>query len=195
VVSAAQGKVLELCDVTMRRGGRRVLSSVSLSLERGQALVVTGDNGSGKSTLLAIAAGVLTGHLGKVLLHGSCGYSASTPDVPDHVTPEEWLALVASLRGTKPGIAEELAHMSLDDVRHRKVGTLSAGQRQRVSLAAALLGEPALLVLDEPEGALDQASVTALCARLAGKTCLVATHDHTLGARLGASLLHLSAPG
>lgn len=75
---------------------------------------------------------------------------------------------------------------------HRKVGSLSAGQRQRVSLAAAFLGAPTLLVLDEPEGALDQASVERLATRLRGTTCLVATHDGSLASRIGAKTMHVA---
>ena len=184
--------VLEISDVSMRRGARRVLSNVSLAIGQRDAVVVTGENGSGKSTLLAIAAGVLSGHSGRVALTGTCGYAPSTPDVPDHVTPGEWLALVASLRGTRASIDEEIARMELGDVQDRKVGTLSAGQRQRVSLAAAFLGTPALLVLDEPEGALDHSSVARLATRLTGTACLVATHDDTLAQRIGARTMHLT---
>lgn len=184
--------VLSLSDVTMRRGARRVLSGVSLSVNQGDALVITGDNGSGKSTLLAIAAGALAGYSGRVAVSGTCGYAPSTPDLPEHLTAVEWLELVASLRGTRASIDEELARMELGDVHRRKLGMLSAGQRQRVSLAAAFLGSPTLLVLDEPEGALDQASVTRLASRLANTTCLVATHDQTLAQRLCARTLHLS---
>ncbi len=183
--------VLTLSDVSMRRGARRVLSGVSLSVAAGEALVIAGENGSGKSTLLAIAAGVLTGFSGRVSLSGPCGYAPSTPDVPEHLTPGEWLALVASLRRTRASIDDEIKLMELTDVHHRKVSTLSAGQRQRVSLAAALLGAPALLVLDEPEGALDHASIMRLASRLAGTTCLVATHDLSLASRIGARTVHL----
>jgi ABC-type multidrug transport system ATPase subunit len=186
-------KRLTLHEVTMRRGARRVLSDVSLALGEGEALVITGENGSGKSTLLAIAAGVLSGYAGAVHLDGSCGYAPSTPDVPEHVTANEWLALVASLRGTRAAIDEELARMELGDLEHRKVATLSAGQKQRVSLAAAFLGAPSVLVLDEPEGALDRASVERLAARLRGTTCLLATHDRTLASRIGARTMHLSS--
>jgi ABC-type multidrug transport system ATPase subunit len=182
---------LSLRDVTMRRGGRRVLSGVSLALAEGEALVVTGENGSGKSTLLAIAAGVLDGYSGSVQFAGTCGYAPSGPDVPDHVTPSEWLALVGSLRRTRGAIDEELTRMELDDIRHRKVATLSAGQKQRVSLAAAFFGAPTVLVLDEPEGALDHASVERLASRLRGTTCLIATHDATLASRIGARTMHL----
>ncbi len=184
--------VLTLSDVSMRRGARRVLAGVSLSVGAGEALVITGENGSGKSTLLAIAAGVLTGCSGRVSLSGTCGYAPSTPDVPEHLTPSEWLALVASLRGTRTSIDDEIMRMELTDVHHRKVSTLSAGQRQRVSLAAALLGAPTLLVLDEPEGALDQAAVARLATRLTGTTCLVATHDLSLASRIGARTMHLA---
>jgi ABC-type multidrug transport system ATPase subunit len=180
--------VLSLVGVSKRRGPRRVLAGVSLSLEAGETRVVMGPNGSGKSTLLAVAAGVLPPDAGRVVLEGTCGYAPSAPDIPDHVSAEEWLALVASLRGTKASARDELEALGLADVRARPVGTLSAGQRQRASLAAALLGSPSLLVLDEPEAALDDDGLTRLVRRLRGATCLVATHDATLAARLGGAV-------
>jgi ABC-type multidrug transport system ATPase subunit len=178
-------------DVSMRRGGRRVLDRVSLALDEGEALVVTGANGSGKSTLLALAAGVLDGHEGGVEAVRPLGYAPATPDLPPHVTPREWLALVAALRETDAAVEDELTRMGLADVGGQRVERLSSGQRQRVSLAAALLGEPRLLVLDEPEGALDAAAIEVLAARLAGKTCLLATHDPSLASRIGARTLML----
>jgi len=181
--------VLSLVGVSKRRGPRRVLEGVSLSLEAGEMRVVMGPNGSGKSTLLAVAAGVLAPDTGRVDFEGTCGYAPSAPDIPDHVSAEEWLALVASLRETKASVRDELEAVGLSDVRSRPVGTLSAGQRQRASLAAALLGSPTLLVLDEPEAALDVDGLDRLVTRLRGATCLVATHDAALAARLGGVML------
>jgi ABC-type multidrug transport system ATPase subunit len=185
--------LLRMNDVSMRRGGRRVLEHVSVSLREGEALVVMGANGCGKSTLLAIAAGVLDGHAGDVTSLRPVGYAPATPDLPPHVTPREWLELVAALRETTASVEEELARMGLDEVHNQRVERLSSGQRQRVSLAAALLGQPRLLVLDEPEGALDAEAIDALASRLVGKTCLVATHDASLASRIGARTLTLEA--
>jgi ABC-2 type transport system ATP-binding protein len=75
----------------------------------------------------------------------------------------------------------------------RKVGALSLGQRQRVSLVAAFTGEPPLLVLDEPTNALDAAAREAVIARLEGATALIATHDRDFADRVATRVIRLAA--
>jgi ABC-2 type transport system ATP-binding protein len=131
-----------------------------------------------------VLTGVLAADRGAVQIAGSVGFVPEKPDLPDHLLVSEWLDVVASLKGL-PRLAE--LPFGAGDLRGARTAALSLGQRQRVSLAAAWIGDPAILVLDEPTNGLDAATrdelVTRLCAP--GRTSLVATHDAELAALVG----------
>ncbi len=196
---------LEVLHLSKYFGTRRVLHDVSLRLGAGERLVILGDNGSGKSTLLGIAAGVLEPDAGGVARAASIGFAPEKPDMPDHLLVVEWLDVVASLQGAarEAGEAREAREsreapeapeapeagegdgleadpLGLRPLLGKRIAALSLGQRQRVSLAAALLGAPEVLVMDEPTNGLDAASRDAVIARLLASTALVATHDRAL---------------
>jgi ABC-2 type transport system ATP-binding protein len=179
---------LEIDGLRKRFGGRPVLSGVSLLLERG-ALAVTGPNGCGKSTLLKIVAGVLAADGGFVAVGGDAipspralariGYVPEGADPPAHLTVGELLALVASLK--RASCPAEPA-MNAGALAGHRIGGLSLGQRRRACIAAALVGQPWLLVLDEPENGLDAAGAAELAALLRGHidtggAALVSSHD------------------
>ncbi len=155
-----------------RRFGRRLLfRDLSFSLSGGESLAVTGANGSGKSTLLRILAGVLPPSEGTVLLSVR-GDALSQEAHPLHVglaapyvnvyvgfSPWENLRFIArarSLRREGERIEEALASVGLARRMHERVATFSSGMAQRVKLAAALLTNPPLLLLDEPNEHLDE---------------------------------------
>jgi ABC-type multidrug transport system ATPase subunit len=171
---------------------RAVLCGVTLSIERGERVVILGENGCGKSTLLSIVAGVAEADSGEVVVPRPVGYAPERPDIPEHLFVREWLDVVASLKRTRWDMAD-LELVAVRPLLGKRVGALSLGQRQRVSLTAALLGHPPLLVLDEPTNALDTSSRAALLAHLRETTALVATHDQTLARDLGARTLSMQA--
>jgi len=181
--------MLKVRRLTKWFGSRRVLDDVSLEVARGERVVVLGENGSGKSTLLQIVSGVIDADEGDLRLPDSIGYAPEKPDIPDHLLVREWLDLVASLKRVR-GATNELG---VSELLGRKVGALSLGQRQRVSLVAAFTGEPPLLVLDEPTNALDAASRDAVIARLEGATALIATHDRDFADRVATRVIRLAA--
>lgn len=177
------------------RRGHDALGGVSLSLpESGLALVV-GPNGAGKSTLLKVMAGVERPDAGTVRIGGLdlwteeraarllLAFAPERADLPASATVRECLRLAARLRGLGDEAAEDaLRALGLDAEAGRSVQELSQGQRHRALLAAARLGEPRILLLDEPLDALDRGArvecVRWISESLAkGALAVVVTHD------------------
>jgi ABC-2 type transport system ATP-binding protein len=187
--------------VWKRLGGRDVLRGVSFTLEEG-VLAVLGPNGSGKTTLLRIVAGVVEPDEGTVTLRGrplarahrDLGYVPEAADAPPHLTALELERLCASVRRA-PALADDVRRrLGVDVLAGQRLGSLSLGQRRRACLAAALVGDPWLLVLDEPTNGLDPAGAALLGDLLleraaAGRAALVATHDLELTRRVASGRL------
>lgn len=165
---------LVLSSVTVRRGGRDVLRDASATAGAG-LVVVTGGNGSGKSTLFASVCGILPLVRGRVAIDGhdlereaihakrSIGLMPERADAFVRLTGRAWLGFVAGVRGveimpTLDFLAPLLATEALD----RPMASLSAGQRRKIALAAAICGTPRVLLLDEPGNALDDDGLVAL---------------------------------
>lgn len=173
-------------------GGRRILDGVDLDVEPGESVALVGPNGAGKTTLLRCVLGLVR-HTGTIEIGGIdaakdpvgarrvVGYM---PQVPAFCEEEARasLAFVAALRlAPASDVDRLLAEVGLAEHARRDVRTFSTGMRQRLSLAAALLGAPAVLVLDEATASLDlrgQVEVTEMLGRLhaAGTTVLLSSH-------------------
>ena len=159
----------------MAYGRRALFSEVFAEVAPGQCLVISGANGAGKSTLLRIIAGLLRPESGQVEFNGSRGY----------------LAFFARLRGLASGDGELLQQVGLPPARGRDlVSAYSSGMRQRLKLAVSLLGDPPLLLWDEPTATLDSAGrslADALLAqsRAAGRIVVAATNDPAEAQRWG----------
>ena len=170
-----------------RYGEKRVLRGVDLELPRGGFLVVTGPNGSGKTTLLRICAGLAAPSEGQVerdVGRGALGYLGHEPLVYRELTALENLELYGRLYRVperRERIGMLLERFGLWDARHDRVASYSRGMTQRLALCRALLHDPALLVLDEPYTALDEAGAELLDEQLrelrGERTFLVSTHD------------------
>jgi ABC-2 type transport system ATP-binding protein len=150
----------------VRRGGNLVLPGLSLEVAPGSGTGLLGPSGSGKTTLLRAIVGVQVVESGTVTVLGlpagspplrrQVGYVTQAPSVYGDLTVRENLRYFARVLGVAPvRIDAVLATVALTPFVDRVVGTLSGGERARVSLATALLGEPELLVLDEPTVGLD----------------------------------------
>ena len=155
---------------------------VDLHLEAGALCIVTGANGSGKTTLLRLAAGLLRPSTGSRRCRGTALYVRAGSGLRSAQTVGAAVASTAGLVGRPDAAPAAVTRLGLDDLAHRRLGTLSSGERVRVSLAAALAAGPALLCLDEPTGALDADGVRALrdvlqALRETGCAVLVATHQ------------------
>jgi ABC-2 type transport system ATP-binding protein len=204
---------LVIDGVGVKRAGRRVLDGVSLVAGAGDVIGVVGDNGAGKSTLLSVCAGVLMPDRGAVTIDGASvwgprrervqararlGYVPEAADPPGHLSCGELHALVAAVKGAPLLGSSMLARLGLTDLGDHRIDQMSLGQRRRACLGAALIGEPAVVVLDEPTNGLDVDGVETLIDLLrsrsaAGTTLLVASHDADFLDRLGARRLRLSA--
>ncbi len=189
--------MIEVSGLTKRYRDRLAVDDLSFRVERGEVVGFLGPNGAGKSTTLRILTGYLPATSGTARVAGfdvfeqplevkrRVGYLPETPPVYPDLTPRAYLGFVAGLKGVprarvKAEIdrAAELARVT--DVLDRLTGNLSKGYRQRVGLAQALLGDPEVLVLDEPTVGLDPLQireVRELVRGLAGKhTLLLSTH-------------------
>lgn len=200
--------VIELRDVSRRYDdGPPALDDVTLTVRAGEAVAVLGPSGSGKSTLLNLIAGLDRPDTGIVTVAGErvdgLGEAASARyrrarigmvfqffNLLDDLTVADNVVLPAQLAGMARGEAAKRAAELFDQLgvaRHANAypGRLSGGERQRVAVARALMNRPALLLADEPTGALDTASgedVSALLTELNadGQTLVVVTHDLAL---------------
>jgi ABC-type multidrug transport system ATPase subunit len=191
-------------DVSRHYGRRRALSRVSLDCRAGEVLGLLGPNGAGKSTLLSILATLLAPSAGEVL-YGDVQSRSAGPALRArlgflshdlHLYPEltagenlEFFARLYGLDAVARRVADALGRASLSDRSADLVSGFSRGMRQRLALERALLHEPRLLLLDEPFTGLDDASVDALVARLAGlraelRIIVVVTHDLDVAERL-----------
>ncbi len=184
---------LELSQISHRFPGqeRPALDSVSLSLERGVILGLLGPNGAGKTTLIRIACGLLTPGHGQVRVLGRAPaemrrHIGMVPQglafEPDFTVYEN-LALFARLRGGEASrdVPRALEQTGLEGLAGQRAGRLSGGQQRRLNLALGLLGEPTLLILDEPTVGIDMASRELMLARIrelatAGHAILFTSH-------------------
>jgi ABC-2 type transport system ATP-binding protein len=174
------------------RGGNEVLPDISLQVERGSITGLLGPSGSGKTTLMRAIVGVQIVASGKVVVLGEpagsaslrsrVGYVTQAPSVYSDLSVRENLAYFARvLDAPRERIDDVIASVNLGDHVDQVVITQSGGERSRVSLATALLGEPELLVLDEPTVGLDpvlRQDLWSTFHRLAeeGVTLLVSSH-------------------
>ncbi len=178
-------------DVTVRYKGQAVLQGVSLEVPGGQKLALVGPNGAGKTTLLRTLVGLVP-YSGTVLVDGvdtrgrpvearrRVGYVPQLVAFPPHLTAGEVVALAQELRGLPPDPAPVLHGAGLGPHGRKRVGELSGGMLRRLGVAVAQLGDPPVLVLDEPTSYLDREGEAWLVDWLrsaAGRTVVVASHQ------------------
>ncbi len=165
-MAAEQEPAVAVEGLVVVRGGTRALDGLDLAVRRGAVTGLLGPNGSGKTTLMRCVVGTQRVSAGRVRVLGlpagatplrsRIGYLTQSPSVYADLTVRENLRYFASVLGVpRARVDRAIATVALTDIAGRLAGKLSGGQRARVSLAVALLGEPELLVLDEPTVGLD----------------------------------------
>jgi ABC-type multidrug transport system ATPase subunit len=196
-VSRALEPAIELVGLRRDFGDRTALDGVDLRVDPGGSLAVLGPNGSGKSTLLRILAGLLRPTSGEVSvlgcdlpkethrLRGRVGYLGHDPLLYRDLTPRENLELGAALHGIGSEVAGPRIEVLLEAVgmsvrADDRVAELSAGMKQRIDICRAVLHEPELLLLDEPDAHLDPEArlrIAPLIAAGNGRTRVVVSHE------------------
>lgn len=206
--------IVELSGVSKRYAGAEsdVLSGVELRVHTGDAIAIVGPSGCGKSTLLNIIGGLDAPTGGTVLVDGKELYSQNDVQLAavrgqrfgfvfqeHHLLPQCTAienVLIPTLAGSKPdkGAAARaetlLSRVGLGDRLHHRPGELSGGQKQRVAIVRALINRPGLLLIDEPTGALDEATAAGIVDLLVelneqeGVALLLVTHDPGLASRM-----------
>jgi ABC-2 type transport system ATP-binding protein len=189
--------VLEVSHLSKNYGPFQAVKDISFTANAGEVVGFLGPNGAGKTTTMRLITGYLPPSAGEVKVEGltvrtnaleakrRIGYLPEMPPVYPELTVNEYLNFVARLwkmRGSarKEAVTRSCEKTALTDVRHRVIGHLSKGYRQRVGIAQAILHDPPLLILDEPTAGLDPRQILEtrqLIRELAGNhTVIVSTH-------------------
>ena len=197
-MSAVVGRRLE-----QRYGARRALGPLDLDVEEGERLAVLGDNGAGKSTLLRILATLARPAAGGLELLGRdamrhrdslrprIGYLGHETGLTPMLTARENLEFFCRLHRLPGARADRaLVEVGLARAADVRASNLSRGLQQRLALARAVLANPDLLILDEPDASLDASGRSVVEELCRGRTVILATHDRPLARRLcGRALL------
>ncbi len=177
-------------NLTKRYDTTLALDRLSLTVPEGAIFGLVGPNGSGKSTFLKLLMGFLYPDYGSIdlgpLTHMQIGYTPDRPFLPTRFRAAEFLSVAGELSGLrgpalKKAVEHRLEQVGLRDAARTRISALSKGMFQRLSLAAALVHDPRLLILDEPMSGLDPGQQAALRAVIQeahgeGKTILMSTH-------------------
>ena len=189
--------MLKIENVKKSFGLKNVLNGINLTLNKGEVYGLIGANGAGKTTLLNIVARVLNADVGKIFvdekeikiandLKGLIGYIIDIPALYDFLTPYEYLEFISSpLNLSKEKLKEKsdivLKDVGLSDCGNKRIKTFSRGMKQRMGIAAGLISEPEIILMDEPMSALDpqgRYEVMQIIEKLKqdGKTIIFSTH-------------------
>jgi len=163
-------------------GAHEVLKGVTFSVQQGEIFALLGANGAGKTTALECIENLRRYDSGTIELHGDFGVQLQASTLPDEIKVGEALKLFASWKNTS--YKKEVTTLDLEPLMNKKYRTLSTGQKRRVHLVLALLGNPDILFLDEPTAGVDVEGRIQLHQEIRnlqsrGKTIILASHDMT----------------
>ena len=191
--------MIEISHLTKRYGEHLAVSDLSFTVDSGQIYGFLGPNGAGKSTTMNIMTGCLSATEGSVRIDGHnifeepnqakklIGYLPEQPPLYMNETPEEYLRFVGEAKGLRgieleQQIDEVIRQTGIEDVAHRRISALSKGYKQRVGIAQALLGNPKVIILDEPTVGLDPIQIIEIrdLIKELGQTHTVIFSSHIL---------------
>jgi len=164
-------QLIEVQNLTKRYGQHKAIDNINFSINAGEIVGFLGPNGAGKTTTMNIMTGFIAATSGDVMIDGmdiiaeperakaNIGYLPDTPPVYLDMRVEEYLNFVANIKGVRRGRKDMVKHVmkqvSIDDIPRRLIKNLSRGYRQRVGLAQAMIGNPKVIIMDEPTIGLD----------------------------------------
>ncbi len=190
--------MIEVRNISKRYGSQKAVEDVSFCVNEGEILGFLGPNGAGKSTVMNIITGYISSTSGKVLVDGKdiveapayakkqMGYLPEIPPLYEDMTVKEYLYFIYDLKKCK---LPKISHMKdicslvgIDDVYSKVIKNLSKGYKQRVGFAQALVGDPKILILDEPTVGLDPRQIAGIRSliRKLGKRHTVILSSHIL---------------
>ena len=191
--------MIEIEHLTKRYGGHTAVSDLSFTVDSGQIYGFLGPNGAGKSTTMNIMTGCLSATEGAVRIDGHdifeepeqtkrlIGYLPEQPPLYMNETPEEYLRFVGAAKGLRGAelerqIDEVIRQTGIEGVARRRISALSKGYKQRVGIAQALLGNPKVIILDEPTVGLDPIQIIEIrdLIKELGQTHTVIFSSHIL---------------
>src|SRR5438094_8953638 len=187
-------------NLTKRYGSFTALSNLNLKIEGSKCVGFLGPNGAGKTTTLKIFTDMIRASEGRALINGvdvhlnkkkamsSVGALIESPEIYPALTPRDALSMVAEIRGLpraekRKKIEEVVSEVKMEEWLDKKVGKFSKGMKQRINIAAALLSDPRIFLLDEPSTGLDprgMSEVRDIVKSLKGKQRLVFMSSHLL---------------
>ncbi len=189
--------MIQVNNLVKRYGDSEVLHSVSFTIEKGEVVGFLGPNGAGKTTTMRILTGYIPATAGEVTIAGlsvqdnpldirrKIGYLPENVPLYNEMTVEAYLRLMGELKGIdgvklQNGVTEVMESCSIIKMRNRVIDTLSKGYRQRVGIAQALLGDPDILILDEPTVGLDPNQIIEIRSLIKDlgkeRTVILSTH-------------------
>jgi len=182
--------VLEISHITKRFHNLVAVNDISLQMRRGEVIGLLGPNGAGKTTLFKLIAGFLNPDSGTVQTNGkdwpAIGYKPERLLFPGKMRVGKYLSMVANLGNLQRDQVESAIRLSLEQVNlsyaaEKRIKDCSKGMRQRLGLAQAMIGNPPLLLLDEPSNGLDPEGQAEICRQIKslhgqGKTIILASH-------------------
>src|SRR5258705_4797616 len=184
--------VLSIQNITKFYGSIQALNNVSFTVPKGSVYGILGPNGSGKTTLLGIVMDILKVSSGNFLWNGQPGSSnemrrqigtlLETPNFYHYLSGQKNLEIAAAIKQRgKDDIPRVLEKVNLTQRKHSKFSTYSLGMKQRLAIASTLLGDPDILVFDEPTNGLDPAGIAEIRELIRqlhsqGKTIIMASH-------------------
>jgi len=158
--------LLEARNLELSYGRQKVINDVSFQLYPGRVLALIGPNGAGKSSIMRILAGLVMPEKGQIIwkgksltspsiIHHAAGFFIEGPDFYKNLNAQQNLSLLKRIRKDQQSVIDLLRVVGMEDAASKKVRKFSSGMKQRLAIAQALLGDPSMLVLDEPFSGLD----------------------------------------
>ena len=173
--------IIEIKELKKSYGNNAVLKGINLTVHKGEIFALLGANGAGKTTTLECVEGLRTYDSGTITVNGKIGIQLQSSALQAHIKVTEAVKLFAKWNKTVPD-SEMLKALGIPELSKKKYADLSTGQKRRLHLALALIGNPDIIFLDEPTAGLDVEGRVSLHEQIRalksqGKTIILASHD------------------